>query len=536
VIIVACLLSSAIWIVGDREVWQWDQAYYGYWTLRLWKEGRVSGVGAWASAMIHALGAQQPLMVWLAQFLVPLRHLTGEFESAILFFNVLAAGGTLTLVYHLAHRLGANVSSSLAGIMVCGGSGLFIGLTHQYFVEMTQCFTTALMMVVAWTAEKRSPIRTLALVLTGVALSFLAKSTSMTFVFPMLAYVAVALWVGKRHARPVLQRIDVPLLLGAALITVVAVTWYAIHLQSIMQHFVEATTADFALHWGSPVNLQFKLGYWGSRFLKTLSPFPVLSACMLAIVATALVISIVRLLGRPPHDWAEESVENGTMFALALVGTVVAVIFSFSLQINEDVRFLLPLIPMIGVLVAWSLSVIRMRIVGQIFFLALAINAAINHAYAHGLDPIHVALLPYLRQVDRNITARDLLIKTVRSTCGQENVDRPNLIVVNYATLNTNSANFYSEKESYVTGRRCTYTNYDTFDPDVQRALDLIRAWRPIYIITVAPQKQPPPDFVNMTSRPVTEQLALDPHYKLISDDGYLLVYREVDAATHPVQ
>jgi hypothetical protein len=108
---------------------------------------------------------------------------------------------------------------------------------------------------------------------------------------------------------------------------------------------------------------------------------------------------------------------------------------------------------------------------------------------------------------------------------------------VNYATLNTNSANFYSEKESYVTGRRCTYTNYNTFNPDVQHALDMIRAVRPIYIITVAPEKQPPPDFVNMASRPVTEHLALDPHYRLVSNsDGYLLVYREVDATTHPVQ
>jgi hypothetical protein len=532
VVIAICLLSSAIWVLTDRQVWWWDQALYGDWTLRLWQEGRVSGIGAWASALIHALGAQQPLTTWLGQFFVPLRHLTGDFESAMLFLNVLAAGGTLALVYYLARHLGANAPSSLAGIMVCGGSGLFIGLTHEYLVEMTQCFTAALMMVVGWTAEKRSPTRTLALALAVVALSFLAKSSSMTFVLPMLTYISVALWASPRNARPALQRMDVLLLLGAVLIAVLAATWYAVHWQIMAPHFVDATTADFALHWGSPVNLRFKLSYWGRWFLKSLSPFPILSACMLTTVAMALVISIIRLFKRPPGEWAKGSVEDGTMFALALAGTVIATIFVFSLQINEDVRFLLPLMPMTGVLIAWSLSIIRIRMVGQIFFVALAINAAINHAYAHGRDPFHIAAAPYLRQVDRNTTAKDLLTETVRSTCGQQSVNRPNLIVVSYATLNVNSINFYSEKESYISGHRCSYTSYNSFDPDVQHALEVIRAVRPAYIVTVAPERQPLPDFANMASRPVTEHLALDPRYRLVSDSGsYVLIYREVDPA-----
>jgi len=257
---------------------------------------------------------------------------------------------------------------------------------------------------------------------------------------------------------------------------------------------------------------------------------------MLALVATALVISNIRLLKHPPGEWLEESVENGTMFALALAGTVITTIFVFSLQINEDVRFLLPLIPMTGVLVAWSLSIIRIRIVGPVFFVALAINAAINHGYAHGRDPFHIAPAAYLRQANRNTTAKDLLNEAVRSTCGQQNVNRPNLIVVSYATLNVNSINFYAEKESYITGHRCTYTSYNSFDPDVQHALDIIKAIRPVYIVTVAPERQPPPGspsapaFVNMASRPVTERLALDPHYRLASGSGaYLLIYRNAE-------
>jgi hypothetical protein len=55
------------------------------------------------------------------------------------------------------------------------------------------------------------------------------------------------------------------------------------------------------------------------------------------------------------------------------------------------------------------------------------------------------------------------------------------------------------------------YTAYDSFDPDIRYALETIKVIAPLYIVTVAPDKQPPPDFVNGASRPVTEHLANDP-------------------------
>src|SRR5689334_5138678 len=90
VVIAALMISSALWIVHDERAWWWDTANYGYWTLNLWQE-RHSGLGAWANAMIHVLAYKPPLMIWLAQFCVPFRHFTGEFESAILFVNLFSA-------------------------------------------------------------------------------------------------------------------------------------------------------------------------------------------------------------------------------------------------------------------------------------------------------------------------------------------------------------------------------------------------------------------------------------------------------------
>jgi hypothetical protein len=201
----------------------------------------------------------------------------------------------------------------------------------------------------------------------------------------------------------------------------------------------------------------------------------------------------------------------------------------------EDTRFLLPLIPAIGILFGWALTSIRNETVQVVLFIGIVLNAAVNHAYSHGHNPFHIIAHNYLWQVDRSTSDKALLTQAVRSTCRPEIADRPNFIVVSYLTLNVNSINFYSEKDSYIFGYHCTYTTHN-FETDLKRALDGISAVAPAYIVTVAPEKQPPrgsapgfaPDFVNAVSRAVTEHLASDIRYTLAPGSGkYLLIYRD---------
>src|ERR1035441_3305935 len=97
-LIAAMVVPSTIWILNDHSVWPWDHAMYGDWTLRIWQSHMLGPLG-WLNFMVHALGGTPPLIAWAGQFFVPLRHLTGEFESAILFLNVCVATGTLLFIY-----------------------------------------------------------------------------------------------------------------------------------------------------------------------------------------------------------------------------------------------------------------------------------------------------------------------------------------------------------------------------------------------------------------------------------------------------
>lgn len=531
-IILACTISSAIWILSDQRVWWWDQAAYGYWTLRLWHAG-LSGIGDWGHALLHVLGAP-PLMIWLAQLLVPLRWLTGEFESAMLFVNLFASAATLALVYRTSRNLGANVVAGVCAVMLCAGSGLFIGLTHTYMVEMTQCCAAAAMISIAWRSERRPRVRTAGLLLVGTALSMLSKSSSFVFVLPTMTYVAVALLVARHDPRPKPRATDALLLIVSIMAAGITVIWYLVNWNSVVQHFLSATLSDYTLHWGSPVNFPVKIRFWTGWFLTTLSPFPLLSLVFILIVASSLAVSLARLLKRASSEWLRGSVQTGTLLALALAGMILATLLAFSLQINEDVRFLMPLLPAAGVLLGWSLTVIGNRIANSLMATALALNLALHHAYAHGHNPLGVTPHGYLAAPDPKTQDKILLTEAVRSTCGPRAAGRSNFIAVNYVSLNANAINFYAEKERDRRGYACPFDGFRPDETNVDRALDRISALAPAFIVTVAPEKQPSgpwaPAFANMISRGVSEYLTSDPQYALAAGSGdYLKIYQKVD-------
>jgi hypothetical protein len=220
-------------------------------------------------------------------------------------------------------------------------------------------------------------------------------------------------------------------------------------------------------------------------------------------------------------------VENGTLFALAVAGIVVLTILAFSLQINEDTRFLLPLIPLIATLVAWSLSVLHNRTLSGVALIVFSVNVAVSHAYAHDLDPARLNVFNYLQKVSRNTDHKVLLTRMVSSTCQAGLGDRTNLIVVDYPTLNGNNAFFYSLKEGLDRAYHCIYSHIGFLVSDVQVALDRIEALNPPYIISAVPERQDAPNKFNRIARSATEYLQHDRRFELAQGSGdYLLIFR----------
>jgi hypothetical protein len=532
------VLPSLVWCLVDRSVWWWDQAFYGDGSVRTWVMLRL-GAGAWLSAMIHALAGAPPLIVWVGHLLVPLRRLTGQFESALLLTNIVADVIVLWLVNAVTRELGARPLERAAAILCCGGSGIFIAPCHQFLVETVTGAAAAFAIYVALRSDRVSVLRGAALLVLAVSVGLLAKASSGIFLAPLAGYVVLAWWLARGRPRPPATRADVALAAFACLLALGTVSWYAVNWPYMVEHFLNSTVAEkVVLFYGSPVVLSKKIPFWIGALSRSISSFAWLSAALAGLIIAVLAVALYRTRRRPWRQRIKSAWEDGTLLVLTLGFSVIGTIIVFSLQANEDTRFLITTTPMIAVLVGWSLKVLspkvlspkgpRVPLLSAAVILLLAGNAAVNHALGFGRNPLYVVPYNYFQAPDLDGVSRSYLDAAIGVTCPREATNRWNVIAVSYPHLNSNTANFTSQKLMIGEPWRCRYGDPGFAQTDLAAGLDRIIGLNPLYIVTLDAARQPVPDFANRISKPITEWLAQYPRYEevLRLPNGYI-VYRE---------
>jgi len=527
ILIAAVVLPSVAWSLWDKSVWAWDQSLYANSSLKTWAAHRA-GVWPWLDAMMHAGGASAPLIVWTGQFFLPLRHLTGQFESALLLLNVAADVVILFLINAITRDLGCRLSHRMAAILACGGAGIIIALCHQFLAETVLYAAATFAIYVCVQTHSMPMMRCVALLIISISMGLLAKSSSGIFLAPLTAYAAVSLIVCGDRVRQLPNKADVALLIFAFLAAMATLAWYTTNWVYVTEHFKKATVGDVALFYGSPVDLGRKIPYWSQSLSLSISSFLWIPATLAVLIASALLTAIIRTCRCGLYHSIQQALENGTLLATTLAGSVIATIIVFSLQINEDTRFLIISIPMVAVLIGWSLTVFHMRLLSVPVVLLLAFNAGINQMQSQGLNPLQITPYGYLFPPDLRESDRTSLEEAIRITCPKDMGDRWNVIAVDYKNLNTNSAAFYSAKMTFNVDWTCRYTNLGFAPTDLNAALDRIMTVAPPFVLTVDPQRQPPPDFVNRLSKPVAEWLSHNPEFapEAVLESG-IVIYRK---------
>jgi len=537
--VAALLLAPDIkWALGDQSNWPWDQAYYASEVLKIFRASE-SGIADWAAAMEFAKEGRPPLMVWVGQLFVPLRHLTGEIESALLLENLLWDGLAVWLVYTISRRLGAGAIESLVALVALGASGIVIALNHQFLVETTQCAAVAFMMFAAFQIEKRSWLAALSLVVIGVVIGVLSKESSIIFIAPLLAYAILVLFITRRRPKLPMRPGDLLLAAAAGSAVVAATAWYWENLFLSIAHVHAATSGDAALNWGSEVHLGPKLAFWTSTLAKALSPFLQVSLAMGAVILLAMVLAAIRFRLTKDRSLIETAIDNGSLFVLTLFGTICAALLAFSLQINEDTRYLISLVPMIAVLLGWALSVLEIRALSAAMLVALAAGGLVNHAVSFGYDLVGVISFNYLGALHNDTARRQLLTAAVQATCHDGNEGQSNVVAVSYSWLSYHTATLTSNKEALRQGSRpCIYLPVNMQERDLAHAIDTIVSMKAKYVITVSAETQHQmeaagePKFVNLISLSLMEALARDPRFvRTAESNNTVLIYRPAPEA-----
>jgi hypothetical protein len=531
---VACLVAvvllapTIVWIFRDARVWPWDQAYYATVALQI-RYALHDGALAWLSAFLTAPDSRAPLLPWMAQATVPLTRILGDAERALLFANLLTGGITLGLVYSATRRLGGTLAIALTAMLACAGSSDFIAFNHQFLVEPGQAMAVAGLAWVALRADDSPWARLAAGILFWATLAMLAKTTSVGYVLPFLLYVAIVCSASRRQ-RAAARPLDFFLLLGSIAFAGIAVAWYAMHWSGILVHVTEATTnKDIVLLYGSERPLITKLAFWSWALLQALSPFQWLAGLVAIVVTWALATDVVRVARGGIASLLQRAIESRLLFALCLAGTIAAGLVAYSRMIAEDVRYLAPMVPLVVLLLAWSLVTLRSCWLTVVIAVLLAGNWSATHAMVQGLVSRPDTGLWYLQAPQRDFAAMTRMARAVGETCERNRLGGIEVIGADLVDFSAPSAWFYAEKMRRSVGYRCDYTSLGYLESDPQRAIQRLYDINADFLVTLPLSELPAPDTnrFDRVSRPVAEWIATSPDFERTTPAGdSLAIYR----------
>jgi hypothetical protein len=522
------LFPSLMWNFEAQYVWPWDQAYYAELSLKIYHSAD-KGLWTWLQSLLVIPDSRAPLLVWLAQLTMPFIDILGSPERALLLTNLVTGAVTLWLVFSTIRAFGGNVVTSLAGVLALGSTPSFIAFNTQFLVESAQVMTIAGMAWIACRAGRLPTMRLLSGTIIWVALAMLAKSTSLAYVLPFVAYIALMQFItrGDRMSFSV-KPIDYALIALATLLVAVTVAWYAIHWSLMVRHVAIATSGNIALLYGSKNAFMIKLRFWIGALFTVLSPYFLLAGLFLAIGVLGIALAIARRVAFLAAGQMRAVFDMGLLFPLCLAGTIATGLLAYSTMIEEDIRLLCPMVPVAVLLFACSLTELGGRWVTVCAIGGLLFNWVAVQLAAQGV-PIGGHGMGYLGPPHTDPNGIAIMTRAVHGTCDKSRAGHLSIIGAELPSFNAVSAWLYAEKMQGELGYSCNYTSLGYAEKDVGVAIKRLLNSNADYLVTLPLDKLPAPDSdpFNRVVRPVAEWAATSPDFERVTSNGDdLVIYK----------
>jgi hypothetical protein len=414
----------------------------------------------------------------------------------------------------------------LIGCLLVSSAPLFVGLSHQYLVEPMQGLAVAWIFYVALASTRWPRLKTLSHLLTASSLALLAKvSTPPYCLLPglMALFNLVCPRVAKAdmpRRNPVLAGLEFAG--GLSLCTMTAL-WYYYNARTVFTNASLSASGSVAELYGRHGAFGNKLLYWiGMTQVGLFTPNVFKLSAFLAVAGGAA--WLYRIWMR-----THRSLTAVDLLAAAAFAQVAGILSVCALSINEDSRFLLPLLPAVAVLVMWALAQLQSRAVVVAFLLVLAHQWGSVHAFTLGWIERTPDTSCWLIPVDRDSSHAQEVERLVRATAGEErSANRYNIVGVELRWLNFNTCNYYASQLRLQTRRLAYYTCLGYAEGDPAKAFARFKDFNSLYFITLEADHQPPPsEPLNRVARSVLERVSQDSDFVRVpfSSAHHILVF-----------
>jgi hypothetical protein len=529
-------LPSVAWVSLDRSVWSWDQAWYGYNSVNLWRTLR-SEPGSWPAAMETAMTDRAAGVCWLGQWFVPLGERLGSIDAGLGLSVVATQLATLLVLWGVGRRLApeAGWRVPLAGCLLAAGAPLFVGLSHQFYVEPLQTLAVAWIYYLALAGRSLSRLQTFTQLLAASALGIAAKVSTPLYCFLPGLVVLCDLWPRREPRRSRRQTLlDLGCLAAAAALTYLTVRWYLVNWETTFAHVREASAGETALHFGRRDTFGNKLLFWLREVRSNL--FTVKAGWPAAVVGlTGAAFWAARKCRR---RWQTSLVERRDVLALLALLQLAAVLTCFATTINDDTRYLLPSLPSLAVLVMWSVAEARGRwawtgwALVAVLLLQWAAMNAITFGWLERPDNVSAYVAPLNRDAARAREAERLLD---RLTADERTERQCSVFGSEQLWLNNTTAAYLNGKRQLAGKRPVNLTALPENCSDGERAFRFVEDSGALYVIFVT-DAQDPPAFFNRAAGPLLEQIQRHKQFvaePFPSEQG-VLVFRRVAGGAAP--
>ncbi|MBN8547729.1 MAG: hypothetical protein J0M12_00290 [Deltaproteobacteria bacterium] len=511
------LLPAVPWVLLDHSVWPWDPAWYGETSLRLYFE-LTHEPTAWVSSMLHVLGIKAPALPWLGQFFVPLRHVLGSFEAALLTLIVLSLSISSWLLWRALRRSASGRVLPICCALCFFSSGpLLVGLTHQFFVEPLQVLAVMWLLENYWSPRARSE-KFLHLLLANV-FGVAVKVSTPLYTLPLSLLILWQCFAEKSQDKP--RAFSLVLLVFSSVVGgSLTAAWYVLNWTTLTAFLASTSSGTVAELYGQRAAFIETLKFWS---LQTVYAFFLTVPCAVIWFVGVGAGLILRLRSRQPWNRADTCL----IACLVQIGIVLGV---FSLQINRETRYLLPLLPYFCFITFYVLRFYS-RAIACICLVLLLTESLLVNMEALGMGaPQRLSNSPWLLPLTRNPSERALLHEVIEHTCTSDRMNRYNIIGLELPAFNANSASFYfyQRKVEQALPYQCLYTSLGYAESDVERAwkraADLnVSAF--IFLTTARPRTE---DAFNRVSAPIVERIRADSefHESLFGPQAQVSMYR----------
>lgn len=334
IISVIFISLNAVWFSLDVAPPSWDQSWYLETSVRFYNALRYEGLRSFNDSYIHALGGIKAPLISLLP--IPFYYIFGPGEHSAMLVNWSLILISNLLIFAFVYELTKDKTISIISVLVTQTFPFVYGLSRQFFVENILLTSVFLYLYCMIRTEYFSSRRWTAFLGLTLGIGIFAKVNFPMYVFiPTLFY----LFKGIYEKRIEGKSFAINVIIAIIACVVIPGYWYFNNYKTILEFALSASNGPLSKLFGNPDVLSLPVI---SYYLKTV---------VKAISGYYLIILVLTL----PFVWQYyRKTNNALLWILPLTFFPTFVILLFS--INKDIRYILPILPMMAILIGIGLN------------------------------------------------------------------------------------------------------------------------------------------------------------------------------------